>query len=84
MVAIFFKGAIMYLTNEQRYALANKMLSIVEHMVFRKTDVKIPILNKHVNNDEDMYDSALNDLINEQLRAVGSEIMNEVQDELPR
>jgi hypothetical protein len=61
-----------------------KMLSIVEHMAFggmhnQQTAPLPPALK----DDSDEHDSALNDMIREQLRTSNSELMSGVGDELP-
>ena len=62
-----------------------KMLSIVEHMAFGREQAPLAIaqqIKQPENTDE--HDSALNDMIREQLKMAKPDLMNEVEDELSR
>jgi hypothetical protein len=83
-MAAFSFGELMYLSCEQRYNVAMKMLSIVEHMAFGGLrQPQAAIIPVQVDDVGDKHDSALNDMIREQLRSSNSDLMSGVGNELP-
>lgn len=66
-----------YLTQEQRYNIAMRLLSIVERMAFGrlaepKPEPILPVLHNEL---PDEHDSALNDMIRRQIRIADPEFM---------
>lgn len=64
----------MYLTTEQRYNIAMRMLGIVEHMAFGR-EKQVEPLSTPMAPQSEQEDDALNEMIRAQLNAAGANFM---------